>query len=101
MITSIKRFFRRREARAVTDRALARWEFDGIFVGKGVLGCWGCGERVVELQRRYERCTLSGEKLTFHEHVAYACRRCQTVSPAADCSTNRVHVSEWVPAPKG
>lgn len=101
MISTIKGFFRRRALRAFTDSVLARWEFDGIFASRGALDCHLCGERVVELQRRYEKRSLTGETFAFNEHVAYACRRCQTVSPAPDCTQSPVHVAEWVPPHRG
>lgn len=98
MIPFVKEFFRRRAARAATDAALARWEFDGVFTCDGGGSCHLCGERTIELSRRYEKRSLTGGRFVFSTRVAFACRRCQTVSCVSDCSSNPVHVSEWVPS---
>ena len=97
MFDAIRRFFRRRAQRALTDGFLARWEYDGVFARQGTNKCHLCGERVTELERRYKKRALSGETFAFAEHLSFACRRCQKVSSAGDCSVCPVHVSEWVP----
>lgn len=97
MFDFIKHAFRRRRQRAITDAVLARWRGQGTIVSRGILDCHACGERVHELSRRYEKRTLTGERLSFDEHIAYVCRLCQTVSQAADCSLAPVHVARWSP----
>lgn len=99
MIETVKRFFYRRSLRAFTDDVLASWAREGIITRQGRCNCNMCGEAVVELVRQYEKLTLSGERLTFHEHLAYACRRCQAVGANADCSGFPIHVAEWRPRP--
>lgn len=97
MIAAVKGFFRRRAKRAETDAMLARWEADGVFANRCNTSCHLCDEDVLGLERRHEKRSLSGERFVFTEHVAFVCRRCQTVSTASDCSVNPVHVTEWAP----
>lgn len=101
LLARIRRFFQRRALRALTDGFLARWEYDGVFARQGTYSCHLCEERVIELKRRYQKRALSGETFAFSVHLAFVCRRCQTVSSAGDCSVCPVHVSEWVPRAQG